>query len=792
MAIVVLAEKPSVAKDIARVIGATNKNNGYMEGGGYQVTWAFGHLVSLAQPDEYNDKYATWDISDLPIIPEEFIYKATDDASARKQLNIIHSLFKNATEIVCATDAGREGEAIFRYIYNNIGCVKPFKRLWISSLTDSAISDGFAHLKTGATYDNLYYSAKARGEADWLVGLNATRSLTIVSGSKKPLSLGRVQTPTLSLICSRYMQHSEFTPTQYFYIEVILFASNKVFTSKFPSVRFDNKTAAEVFINKIGEQVTVCEKIRAIKKEKAPLPFDITSLQAEANRKFHLSAQKTLDIVQALYEGKLLTYPRTGSRYLGNDMVDEIRQHITLLQPLHITPSFDDCMDFLSKNDDINLACFDSNKLTDHHAIIPTFQNIEKVSSLNDVEKKIYFLVCKQLVMALMPQCEKDTLSYKFSFSQSEDRLEAHGYKIINAGWRTMQDADDSTNNNEEEESNQSLPDIEEGSMADVRDKHIKDAMTKKPTLLTEATLLKAMETAGRNLDDEEAAQAMKDCGLGTPATRASIIETLYKRAYVICEKNKLIPTALGLEVYALTKDAVIGNAAMTGEWEKKLNMIADGHYDKDNFIEAIKDFIRAEVVRLSKAGQTISKSAQVDDIKLKCPICGSNLMQSPKAFGCSQYKSGCKFVVWKTIGGKEFTLGNLKKLLENGKSDVIKGLTSKDGKKFDAAIAFDKENMRTKYVFEEKKPIGQCPICKCNIIEREKNFTCSGYNSGCEFVIWKTIAGKTLSSTIVENLLKNGKSSLIKGFKNKDGKSFDARLQLDKQTGKITFIFDK
>ncbi|MBO4370113.1 MAG: DNA topoisomerase 3, partial [Paludibacteraceae bacterium] len=684
---VILAEKPSVAKDIARVLQITGRKDGYFEGRGCQVTWAYGHLVELAKPDYYG--YKQWNIKDLPIIPQTFAYLPTSEASAKKQLDLIVALFKDAEEIICATDAGREGEAIFRYIYNESACHKPFRRLWISSMTDAAILDGFKNLKPGADYDDLYASAQARNEADWLVGMNASRALTLGCNSRTPLSLGRVQTPTLALICKRYIEHQNFEPKPFYTIQATLSYNGQSFNARCTD-RFDTPDAAQALLNLIGAQVKTLDKQKKVKTEKAPLPYDLTSLQADANRRYGYSAQKTLDLMQNLYERyKVLTYPRTGSRYLGDDMVPELQKQVPLLSQLPYGEKLRPVLETLASKG-LNKAPFDSKKLTDHHAIIPTFYGLDTIDRLPPDERKIFDMVCLQMLMALLPPCKKEVLTYKFDSGSEQSPLTAVGSKIQTAGWRLLQMTDNNGDeNNDEEDDSQLLPDIPKNAMVDVIEKGVKEGMTKKPALLTEASLLKSMETAGRQLDDPEAVEAMKDCGLGTPATRASIIETLYNRKYIVSEKKKLIPTQLGLQIYQLTKDVPLSNPAMTGDWERKLNLMAVHDYDKQQFTEEIIGFTRTEVQRLLQMSNSI-KTGQVSDYK--CPICGSRLRENDKAYGCSNREQNCPFVIWKSIGGVTVTLDMVAQITENGYTGLISGFKSKDGKTFDAHIGYDKQ----------------------------------------------------------------------------------------------------
>lgn len=772
---VVLAEKPSVAKDIARVLGATHRENGYLEGNGYQVTWAFGHLVALCNPEEYG--FSKWDLNELPMIPEKFLYKAIDDPGARKQLKIIKDLFFDASEIICATDAGREGEAIFRYIYNQINCKKPFKRLWISSLTDIAIKQGFEKLEDGKKYDNLYYAAKARNEADWLVGLNSTRALTLSAKSSGVLSMGRVQTPTLAIICRRYNEHLNFTPTPYYKCVLKLQNEQKKFTAQFNDT-FEKEEDAKRIISSLKDNIVLSSKEVKEVTEKAPLPFDLTSLQAEANRRFKYSAQQTLDITQSLYEKyKMLTYPRTGSRYLGEDMREEVGNKIDRLKVLRFSNSFLDCIRYIFERS-VSKAPFDDSKLTDHHAIIPTFHNIGEYDKLPTEHKNIYQLVCKQLVMALMPVCKKEITTFKYN--HEDGFFVAKGVMIKEAGWRIMyEEAPDE----EENEDNQLLPNIEEGALSNIISKEVKMAMTKKPPLLTEASLLKAMETADKLIEADELSQAIKDCGLGTPATRASIIETLYKRDYVAKEKNKLVPTEKGLFVYDLTKDYPISSAELTGEWEMKLNQIERNNYDLQQFYSEIVEFTQNEIKRLISQKKEVNSMAKLE---YNCPICGAELIENNKAWGCSCFGKTCKFVVWKQVGGKQLTIEHLSQIIVNGKTELIKGLKSKEGKTFDAHIEFDKEEQKLKYTFAEKVSVGKCPICSAEVMPGNRHYKCS--NQDCKFIIWEEVAGKKLTEAQVKKLLQ-GQTDVIKGFKSKTGKSFDARLKIE--DGKIIFVFE-
>lgn len=799
---VILAEKPSVGKSIAACLGANSKGDGYLEGYGYQVTWAFGHLVGLAEPESYLPKGdGKWRMEDLPIIPDNFIYEPKlSDGGARKQFNTIKKLFNEADEIICATDAGREGEAIFRYIYDAIHCKKPIKRLWISSLTEVAIKKGFSELHSGDEFLNLYESAKARAEADWLIGMNATRALTIsAGGGRGVLSIGRVQTPTLGMICSRYLENMNFIPTPYFIINCELENGLK-FTASL-SEKFEKREDAESILSNIPDSLSVSKRIETEIKEKAPLPFDITSLQAEANKRFKFKAQKTLDIVQSLYEEKRVTYPRTGSRYLGTDMIEEVTKKIESLSSLNYSNAFVECVNSISLNC-INRTCFNDAKLTDHHAIIPTFENVsndasdfsedKKANISKEDERKIYELITKQLVMALLGPCVKDKLTYEFNIGSGK-KLTATGISIKESGWRSIFEEDSSE---EEKEENQKLPNLKKGEVCQVTSKNALSKMTQKPPLLTEATLLKKMESAGKEIEDDELSKAIKDCGLGTPATRAAVIETLFKRGYVVNDKNHLLPTEKGLSIYNLVKNCPVSDVAMTGEWEMKLNKIADGGFSKFDFNEEIKDYTRSltsNLAKISAESVVISEKPSIG----KCPVCGGGMVEGQNSYFCSNYKkddeNSCKFGFRKEIAGKKISPSMAKQLLSDGKTDLITGFTNKSGSKFDALLVL--ESGKVNFKFPEKKEataVGKCPICGKVVMEKTKCFICSDYRKddedSCKFVIWKEMAGKAIPSTQITKLLENGRSDLIKGFTSKKGMKFDAYLVIE--DGKTNFKF--
>lgn len=797
---VVLAEKPSVGKAIASVLGAKASKDGYMEGNGYIVTWAFGHLVGLAPPDHYLG-HKEWKKEDLPIIPDEFIYlPIISDPGIKKQYNTIKRLFlaSETEHVICATDAGREGEAIFRYIYDTTGCKKKVKRLWISSLTEKAIKDGFSQLREGEEFDNLYDSAKARAEADWLVGDNATRALTLAVHNNQVLSIGRVQTPTLAMVCARYLENKNFVPIPYFVVRVGLQSDGKDFFGLYPQ-QYDNEQSAQSFASKIPGTLTVKEKVTTEVKEKAPLPYDITSIQADANKKLKFKAQKTLDIVQALYEAKKVTYPRTGSRYLGEDMIDVVSSSISNLSHLNYTNSFGKCLDIIREN--MNKACFNSSKLTDHHAIIPTFENVSddskdfpngKTFSSED-SRQIYRMIGKQLIMALLPVCIKDKVTYTFEEVDSH-KLTISGSTIKSIGWRLLHD--ESADSDEDKEEEQKLPNLEIGNVCNIASKDVLRKETKRPPLLTEASLLKMMESAGKLIeDDKELSKAIKDCGIGTPATRAAVIEKLFARKYIASEKNSLVPTEAGLQLYEILKDHSICNVTLTGEWERKLNMMADGQFTKSNFAIEIEEYTRKLTSDLLgvNAGAISASTESIGN----CPVCGKNLKVYKNIAFCSGWRkddeSSCQFKFFTEVSGKKLTDKMIKTLLAGGTTEKVKGFKKKDGTTFEAALKFD-ENFKMKFVLPEKKELDiSCPLCGKPLKEGEKSYYCSNYSkddSGCKFGLSKVKGGVKISIAELKELLTEHQTKKSHEFVSKEGKKFSAKLQL--KDFKVEYLFEE
>lgn len=687
---VIIAEKPSVAREIAAIVGATNRKDGFIEGNGYAVTWAFGHLVSLAMPQQYG--IAGFRRENLPILPPSFIllprqvregkeYKA--DPGVVKQLGILRELFGMAERIIVATDAGREGELIFRYIYSYLECRTPFVRLWISSLTDRAIREGLQQLRPGQEYDNLYLSAKARSEADWIVGINASQALAVAAG-RGVWSLGRVQTPTLAIICSRYLENKAFKPATYFRLKLSTAKGATAF-AVLSSEKFDGRDKAEAVRAEVvgAGTVRVVSVERKEAREQPPLLYDLTTLQKEANSRHGFPAEKTLDIAQALYERKFITYPRTGSRYISEDVAEEIPALVGNMKRYPRFAEYAGGMDTAAPS----RRCVDNGKITDHHALLPT-ENLP--AELDADQRTVYEMIAGRMLEAFSGVCVKENTS--LTLQCAGHGFTARGSIIVDKGWRAVMN--DPAEEKEEEDTTL-LPDIVQGDELPVRGCDTEQKQTRPRPLHTESSLLAAMETAGRELSDEAEREAMKDAGIGTPATRAAIIETLFSREYVRREKKSLVPTDKGLAVYAVVRDKKIADVAMTGGWELALSKIATGEMDAPTFHRGIEVFATQIAKELLEAGIEGAERGGA-----ACPRCGSLVVFYPKLAKCQN--PDCGLAVWRTVARKELTDGQLSELLTKGKTGTIRGLAKSGGGTFDAALALD-DQFKTSFVFEPR-----------------------------------------------------------------------------------------
>ena len=683
----IIAEKPSVARDIARIIGATSKQDGYMEGCGYVVTWAMGHLIALAMPEAYG--FSAYKAEDLPIRPYPFqlvvrqVRKDKEyisDPAALKQLKVIRSCFDKTDRIIVATDAGREGELIFRYIYQHLGCRKPFDRLWISSLTDKAIREGLSNLKPGSHYDNLYYSAKARSEADWLVGINASRALSIAR--KGGYSLGRVQTPTLAMVCRRYIENRDFSSVPYWKISVL--TEKEGLSLKTVGCNdYESEALAQTALATLRSQsrLKVESVARKVTHTSSPLFYDLTALQKDANKRQGFSADKTLSIAQSLYEKKITTYPRTGSRYISEDVFEEVP---ALLRKIGKTLS-----------NPLNRHSVDNTKVTDHHAIIPTG---ETPSGLSTDEITIYQMVVNRFVEAFSPNSEEERMQVRFTDDTNTFTWKA--YRQISLGWKAVQKGKEVEAEKKEDSDEQilsSLPNLTEGEVLSLVNADINEHKTKPKPLYTEATLLSAMENAGKEVKEDDKRKAMAECGIGTPATRANIIETLILRNYIRRDKKAIIPTEKGLAVYEIVKDKKIANAEMTGVWELALAAIEAGQMPAEKFTQGINSYVGTiceELLSLTPE----QKSYPV----YRCPKCGQQSVGIYAKVAKCRHET-CGFHVFREVCGILLSEDNIRDLISSGRTPIFKGLTSKAGKKFNARLVLG-EDYTTSFEFENNK----------------------------------------------------------------------------------------
>lgn len=702
----IIAEKPSVAKEIAHIVGADKREEGYMQGNGYYVTWAFGHLVQPAMPETYGMK--GFHAENLPVIPDPFVlvprqvktengYKP--DAGVLAQIKIIGKLFDSSERIIVATDAGREGELIFRYLYAYLGCRKPFDRLWISSLTDTAIREGLLNLRDGKEYDNLYHAAKARSEADWLVGINGTQALTIAAG-RGTYSVGRVQTPTLGMVCERYWEHKRFESKPFWQVHFGVVDADSGNILKFTSAnRWTDKATATDIYNKVKDTGSaIITKVATKRKvEKAPLLYDLTTLQKEANTQHGFTAEHTLSIAQKLYEAKFITYPRTSSRYISDDVFATLPK---LFKNLENHSEYGEKVKLLPGSEDYSKNSVNAAKVTDHHALLIT-ENAA-IGLFKD-EKIVYDMILCRMIEAFSADCIKDITSVSAQVDH-EVEFGISGSIIRQTGWRALslkgknkrQDKDADATDNEVKD--QVIPNWQEGQHITLSGCTITEGKTKPKPLHTESTLLAAMETAGKEIEDDTMRQAMKDSGIGTPATRAAIIETLLKREYMVRQQKKLVPTEKGLALHSVVKNMAIANVEMTGKWEAELAKIERGEASADGFTHSIEGYTREITAELLGCDRLFSHK----DSGCQCPKCKHGTMQFfGKVVRCSNKE--CGMPVFKQVAGKLLTDADITDLLTKGKTRTLNGFTSRQGKSFSATIAFD-ENFNTKFVFAEHK----------------------------------------------------------------------------------------
>lgn len=618
--IVCIAEKPSVARDIAAVLGATARHDGYLEGNGYQVTWTFGHLCRLLEPHEYTDQWKAWALSRLPMLPDKYQTKVAEDKGVQKQFHIIESLVQKADGVINCGDAGQEGELIQRWVLKQANCQCPVQRLWISSLTPEAIKEGFAKLKPAQSYQLLYEAGMMRAIGDWVLGMNATRAYTLRYGkNRQVLSIGRVQTPTLALIVKRHHEISHFVPEKYWELKTLY----RDTTFSATKGKFKEEEDARRLLESIQNEdfhITSVEKKKGT--EYAPKLFDLTSLQVECNKRYAFSAEDTLKIIQSLYEKKLTTYPRVDTTYLSDDIYPKVPSILKGIAPAYETlvPTLLEAAK-LPKSKKV----FDNSKVTDHHAIIPTGV---RPAGMDANEAKVYDMVARRFIAAFYPDCKIATTSVLGEAGEVE--FKANGKVILSPGWRVVFE-DRQTDEKSEEE--KTLPDFQEGEQGP-HEPSLNEKMTSPPKPYTEATLLRAMETAGKNVEDEALREAMKENGIGRPSTRASIIETLLKRDYIRKERKNLIPTETGIQLIQTIHQDLLKSAELTGQWEKKLRDIEKGEYKSLDFMKDLKEMV-SEVVYAVKSDKTGEL----------CPLCRQGrLIRGKQSYGCSRWKEGCQY----------------------------------------------------------------------------------------------------------------------------------------------------
>lgn len=686
----IVAEKPSVGRDIAGSLGEHRRQKGSLAGNGWTVTWALGHLVELAPPDAYGEEYKKWRLETLPIIPGEFKVKVT--SRTRDQFAIVKNLLRDpsVTEVVNACDAGREGELIFAYLYGLSGCGKPVRRLWISSLTPEAIQEGFASLRDGRNMKPLEDAARSRSEADWVVGMNATRAYSSRFGRPgNVLSVGRVQTPTLKLLVERERDIENFKPEKFYTVHARFKRGEPVYDGvwfKNEQNRLQEKKTAEKLAGKVRDSTGVVRKVqKKTQSEKPPLLYDLTELQRNANARFGFTAQRTLRAAQALYEEKkLITYPRTSSRYLSRDMVKTLKKRVEAAGAIPELAPFADKLLALDKLP-VNKRIVDDSRVTDHHAIVPTGK--KSPGNLPPDEEKIYDLVVRRFLVVFLPPARFENTAVVTEVK--EETFLTRGRVVLETGWRHLYP--DGVSGKKEKEP-PALPAIEEGQEWKVVKAGVKEGATKPPPRYSESALLGAMETAGKLVEDEELRQQMKESGLGTPATRAAIIERLIKVGYAAREKKVLVPTRKGHALVDLLGESSLTSPELTATWEKRLARMERGEERRPEFMEDIASFT-GELVDGVRAMEGEKLAAPSRDGKPlgNCPKCGSPVTEKKKAYGCTAWKkSGCDFAIWKTLAGKHVSEAQARQLLSRGRTGRLKGFKSKAGNPFAAVLALD------------------------------------------------------------------------------------------------------
>lgn len=757
---VCIAEKPSVAREIAAILGANNKHDGYYEGNGYAVTYTFGHLCTLMEPNDYKPHWKSWDLNNLPMLPEKFKTKVVSNSGIQKQFKIVKKLFDQAEMVINCGDAGQEGELIQRWVLDQANYKGKVQRLWISSLTAEAIKEGFENLKPSEQYDNLFYAGFSRAIGDWLLGMNATRLYTLKHGGyKQVLSVGRVQTPTLAMVVNRFKEIENFVPQPYWELQTLY--RDTLFS--YEEGRFTKMEDGELLANKVKEhEFEIVSVTKKKGKDYAPKLFDLTGLQVYCNNKFGFSADETLKIVQKLYEQKVVTYPRVDTTFLPNDVypkvpgiLQNLKKYVQLTAPL------------LGKKIKKSPKVFNDKKVTDHHAIIPT--GVETQLQYN--QQQVYDIITRRFIAVFYDDC---MVSNTTVIGKAADvNFKATGKEILSKGWRVVLESAE-----KEQKASDLLPAFVKGEKGPHEPSFL-EKQTKPPNQFTEASLLRAMETAGKQVDDDEMRELMKENGIGRPSTRANIIETLFKRKYIERNKKQVLPTQIGIQLIDTIQNELLKSAELTGMWEKQLKDIEKGTYSAGQFIANMKKMVDALVYEVRSEAQranishikTVQKSEIKKEIKKKagiisetCPKCKSgHIIKGKSAFGCSDYKNGCRFVLPFKFKDKKISEKQYIRLLQKGSTVNLKGFKTEVGE-IEGLIRFDDQ---FKLILEPKKAIKKensdvltCPKCKKGTVIKGKTaYGCSRYKEGCMFRfsfddVRQKAAGKKMSKELVYSIL--------------------------------------
>ena len=806
---VIVTEKPSVARDLAKVLGVGGRGQGVITGDGLTITWCVGHLVELEEPSHYNETWKRWSLDALPMLPEQFDLRVRRDGG-RDQYEVVRKVLRNrdVTEVVNACDAGREGELIFRYVYELAGCKAPVRRFWASSLTEQAIRAAWGNLKAGESYDALADAARCRSESDWLVGLNATRAMTCKAreaADAELLSVGRVQTPTLAMIVARDREIEAFVPEPFWQVKAthrsedgtewqsLYFQSeqdrDKADKDQVPRAERlqDGDLAAalaDAVSDRPGEVVTAD---RRRKVEPPPFLYDLTALQRRANQRYGMSAQQTLDVAQALYEKhKLITYPRTDARFLTPDQVPELADSVRAVGTLR--PYAEAAEAVLERGINPNKRVVDASEVGDHHAILPTSRT-PSGGSLSPDEKRIYDLVARRLLAVLSPDAVFGLTTLVVSVDvpppeglEAPLLFRAKGRVTIERGWQVIDPPS--------ARKDKDLPNVDVGDPAHTVEAKVHEGATQPPKPYNDGSLLQAMETAGKQLDDAQLKRAMRSGGLGTPATRAAILGTLEHRKYILRRGKDLLATERGCALIDALPVEALKSPELTGRWEKRLTDIAEGREQRSVFMRDVAAYTTevVEAIRASDPPPARLVAREQGPALGECPLCGQTVRERGKVYSCDSGTS-CEFVVFKSIAKRAVSKTVLTQLLKGETTKSMKGFKSRAGKSFDAAMKLGPDG-KVALVMEDREMgevLGSCPVCDTDVRDRGPVFSCESGRE-CTFVIFKTLAKRPVGDDEVRLLLTGETTEPLKGFESRAGKPFEAALRLGPD-GKVELV---